>query len=134
MRTLQLANINYVAVLVAWILHTVLGLIWFSPRLFGKAWSGLTGKELKPAKQWIIPGFLGHLVMILILAILIQLTNSNTALGGLFVGLLTWIGFVVPLEIGELVWEKIPFKLFLLRLGNQLIGIAVSGIILGAWH
>jgi hypothetical protein len=53
---------------------------------------------------------------------------------GLFIGLLVWIGFIVPMEIGELVWEKIAFKLFLLRVGNQFLGISVSGFILGAWQ
>jgi hypothetical protein len=111
-----------------------MGLIWFRPKLFGKEWSKMTGKDLNPAPQWIIPGFLGHLVMILVLAILIQLTNANDGLSGLLIGLLAWIGFIVPMEIGELVWEKIPFRLFLIRIGNQLIGIAVSGLILGAWR
>ena len=52
----------------------------------------------------------------------------------MFIGLLAWIGFVVPMESGELVWEKIPFRLFLLRTGNQLVGMAASGFILGAWQ
>jgi hypothetical protein len=52
----------------------------------------------------------------------------------LLVGLLGWIGFVVPLETGELIWEKIPFKLFLIRIGNQFVGMGISGFILGAWQ
>jgi hypothetical protein len=72
--------------------------------------------------------------MILVLVVLIKLTHSTNGLSGLLIGLLSWIGFIVPMEIGELVWEKIPFKLFLLRVGNQFLGIAVSGFILGAWQ
>ena len=134
MNQFQFSAINYLAVLVAWIVHIVMGLIWFRPELFGKEWSKLTGKELKPAKEWLIPGVIGHLLMILVLVILIKLTNANTGLHGMFIGLLMWIGCVVPMESGELVWEKIPFRLFLLRTGNQLIGMAVSGFILGAWQ
>jgi hypothetical protein len=130
----RFSDINYLAVLVAWIVHIVMGLIWFRPELFGNEWSRLTGKELKPAKRWLIPGLIGHLLMIFVLVILIKLTNSNTGFSGMLIGMLTWIGFVVPMESGELVWEKIPFRLFLLRTGNQLLGIAVSGFILGAWQ
>jgi hypothetical protein len=72
--------------------------------------------------------------MILVLAVLIRLTNSNNGFGGMLIGLLTWIGFIVPMETGELVWEKIPFRLFLIRVGNQFISIAVSGFILGSWQ
>ena len=130
----QWSGINYLAVLVACIVHIVTGLIWFRPELFGNEWAKLTGKELTPAKKWLIPGLIGHLLMVFVLVILIKLTHATTGLGGLLIGLLAWIGFVVPMESGELVWEKIPFKLFLLRTGNQLIGIAVSGFILGAWQ
>jgi hypothetical protein len=130
----QITDINLLAVLAAWIIHIVMGLVWFRPELFGNEWTRLTGKELKPASQWIIPGFIGHLFMILVLVVLIKLTNSTSGVSGLFIGLLVWIGFIVPMEIGELVWEKIAFKLFLLRVGNQFLGISVSGFILGAWQ
>jgi Protein of unknown function (DUF1761) len=134
MHNIYLTDINFFAVLVAWIIHTTTGLIWFQPKLFGKEWSKLTGKELNPAKKWIIPGFAGHLVMIFVLVIIIKLANINNGPGGLFVGLLCWIGFIVPMEIGELVWEKIPFRLFLIRIGNQLVGTGISGLILGSWQ
>jgi hypothetical protein len=134
MINLQFSDINFIAVFVAWVVHIVMNLIWFRPELFGNEWSKLTGKELTPAKKWIIPGFIGHLLMILVLATLIKLTSSNNGFSGMLIGLLTWIGFIVPMETGELVWEKIPFRLFLIRTGNQLISITVSGFILGSWQ
>jgi len=134
MHTLHFTAINFYAVFVAWIVHTVSGLLWFQPKLFGNEWSKLTGKELKPAKNWLIPGLVGHLAMVFVLVIIIKIANIDNGLGGLLVGLLAWIGFVVPLEIGELIWEKIPFRLFLIRIGNQFIGMGISGFILGAWQ
>jgi len=134
MNTLHFTELNFYAVVTAWIFHTISGLIWFQPKLFGKEWSKLTGKELKPAKKWIIPGLVGHLAMVFVIVIIIKMANVGSGLGGLFVGLLGWIGFVVPLETGELIWEKIPFRLFLIRIGNQFIGMGISGFILGAWQ
>ncbi len=134
MNNLHFADINLYAVLVAWIFHTISGLIWFQRKLFGNAWSKLTGKDLTPSKKWIIAGLVGHLVMIMVMVILIKLAGIGTGPGGLLIGLLCWIGFVVPLETGELIWEKIPFRLFLLRIGNQFIGMGISGFILGAWQ
>jgi hypothetical protein len=134
MVTLHWSDFNLFAVFTAWIVHIVMGLVWFSPGLFGKAWSELTGKELKPAKQWVVPGLFGHLLMTFVVLILIKLTNAGDGFGGLLIGLLAWIGFIVPMETGELVWEKIPFKLFLIRIGNHFLGCAVSGFILGAWQ
>jgi hypothetical protein len=134
MNNFQWFEINLLAVLVAWVIHILLGLIWFQPKLFGNEWMKLTGKDLKPAINWLIPGAIGHLAMILVLVVLIKLTNVQDGLGGIIIGLLAWIGFIVPMEIGELVWEKNPVKLFLIRIGNQLLGISVSALILGAWQ
>lgn len=134
MNNFHFTDINLFAVLVAWIIHTASGLLWFQPKLFGNEWSRLTGKELQPDKKWLIPGLVGHLAMVFVLVIFIKMANIDNGLGGLLVGLLAWIGFVVPLETGELIWEKIPFRLFLIRIGNQFIGMGISGFILGAWQ
>jgi hypothetical protein len=134
MNDFQFTNINLLAIFTAWIIHIIMGLIWFRPEIFGNEWTRLTGKELKPASKWIIPGFIGHLLMILVLVVLIKLTHSTDGLSGSLIGLLAWIGFIVPMETGELVWEKIQFRLFLLRVGNQFIGMVVAGFILGAWQ
>jgi len=134
MNDFQFTSINLLAVFTAWIIHIVMGLIWFRPEIFGNEWTRLTGKELKPESKWIIPGFIGHLLMILVLVVLIKLTHSTDGLTGSLIGLLAWIGFIVPMETGELVWEKIQFRLFLLRIGNQFIGLVVAGFILGAWQ
>ena len=120
--------------MVAGIVHTVIGLIWFMPKLFGDLWVELTGKELKPASQWIAAGLIGHQVMALVLAVIINLANVTNLLGGMIVGVLVCIGFMATLEIGELIWEKIPFKLFLIRVGNQLVGLSFAGIILAVWR
>jgi len=115
-------------------MHIVLGLLWFQPKLFGNEWSKLTGKDLKPAPNWIVPGLIGHFAMIFVLVVLIKLTHTQNGLGGVFIGLMAWVGFIVPMEIGELIWEKNPLGLFLIRVGNQLVGITVSAFILGAWQ
>jgi len=132
--TTTLSDINPLAVLVAGIVHMLIGLLWFMPKLFGNAWMNLTAKEMKPAPQWIAAGILGHQVMALVLAVIVSLANVTDVMGGIAVGVLAWLGFMVTLEIGELIWERIPFKLFLIRVGNQLLGISLAGTILAVWR
>ncbi len=127
-------NINLLAVLVAGIAHMLTSLVWFLPGLFGNEWMKLTGKDLKPASQWMFAGLLGHLGIALVLAFLINIAGATTLMGGIAIGVLIWIGFIVTLEIGELIWEKIPFRLFLLRIGNQLVALSISGAILAVWR
>jgi len=126
--TTMLSNINLLAVLVAGIAHMLTGLIWYWPKFFGNIWAGLTRAELKPAPQWLAAGLIGHQVIALALAIIVTLANATTVLGGIAVGGLVWLGFVVTLEIGELIWEKIPFKLFLIRAGNHLVALSLLAV------
>jgi hypothetical protein len=130
----SLSTINLLAVLVAGLTHMVTGLVWYRPGLFGNAWAALTRAELKPAPQWLPAGVVGHLLIALVLAVVVQLAGATTALGGLAVGALMWLGFVVPLEIGELIWEKIPFRLFLIRIGNHLVALGLAGIVVAVWR
>ena len=61
-----------------------------------------------------VVGFIGDQVIALALAVIVNPANATTVVGGIAVAVLVWIGFEVTLEIGELIWEKIPFKLFLI--------------------
>jgi hypothetical protein len=129
-----LPELNIWAILVAMLVHTVLGLAWFQKGIFGSTWSKLTGASLNPATKWIPAGLIGHLIMAFVLAIIIRLANATTLLEGALIGAIVCIGFMATLEAGELIWEKIPFKLYLIRIGNQLIGMMVSGAILAVWR
>ena len=129
-----LSQINLLAVLVAGIAHMASGLIWFMPGFFGKQWMNLTQQELKPARQWIAAGVIGHQLIALALAVIVYLANATTVVEGVGVGLLVWVGFVVTLEAGELIWEKIPFRLFAIRIGNHLMALSVAGAILAIWR
>ena len=132
--TTDFSGINLWAVLVAGLVHTVMGLIRFMPKLFGNSWIQLTGQEMKPVRQWIPAGLIGHQVMAFVLALIINLANVRNMAGGIVVGVLVCLGFMATLEIGELIWEKIPFKLFLIRVGNQLVGLGSAGAILAVWR
>jgi Kef-type K+ transport system membrane component KefB len=129
-----LSDINFVAVLVAGFVHMATGLIWFSTSVFGRQWMELTKQEMKPAQRWIPAAVIGHLLIALVLAIVVHLANATTVLEGFAIGVLIWIGFVVTLEIGELVWEKIPFKLFMIRIGNHFVALGLAGAILADWR
>ncbi len=133
METIDLGSINYLAVVVAAVVHLLTGLVWYSGRLFGKTWMELTHATLVPAAKWLPLGAVGHLAIALVLAVLIRFAGGPSLVAGLAIGLLVWIGFIVTLEVGELVWEKIPFRLFLLRAGEHFVALSLAGAILGVW-
>ena len=108
----------------------LVGLVWFSKPLFGKIWMDMTERDLTLARGLIPVAIVGHLIITLVLALILDFTGITTALDGIAVGLLVWLGFVVRLEIGELVWERIPFRIFLLRVGNHGVALSAAAAIL----
>jgi len=126
-------NLNWFSILTAWVLHITVSLVWYQPILFGKLWVKLSGKEMKPAKQWIPVGIIAHLVAVVALAVIINLANATKALEGILLGVLVSLGFIGAILAGELVWEKIPFRLFLIRVGDQILTLSLAGIILALW-
>jgi uncharacterized protein DUF1761 len=133
MIAVDLSGINLLAVVVAGLAHMLVGLLWFSRGAFGKTWMSLTGRDMKPASKWIPLAVLGHVLIALVLSIIMVVAGATSLFDGFLVAVTVWLGFVVTLEIGELVWEKIPLKLFLIRIGDHLIALSVAGIILAAW-
>jgi hypothetical protein len=127
-------SINLWAVLVAGLVHTALGLLWYTPSLFGKQWVELTKQEMKPARKWIPAGIIGHQLIALVLGVVVYLANATTVLEGIAVGVLLWIGFIVTLEVGEVIWEKVPVKLIAIRIAYHFVAMGIAGALLAVWR
>lgn len=52
-----------------------------------------------------VAGVLGHMVNALAIAVIVNVFNATTLLQGIGVGFLVCIGFIVPVETGELVGD-----------------------------
>jgi hypothetical protein len=130
----SMLDLNLWAVLTAGLANMIACLILYLPKLFGNAWVKLTGKDLNPARPWIAAGISGHLVNALVIAVIVNIFNARTLLQGMGIGILVCLGFILPVETGELVWDKIPFRLFMMRVGIPLVAECISAIILVAWR
>lgn len=128
------AGLNWWAVLVAWIAHVAVSIVWFQPALFGKAWVRLTGKDLEPAVPWIPAGIVAHFACVLGLAVIVRLAGAVTLLDGIVIGSFVSVCFMGALLAGELVWEKIPFRLFLIRVGDQILTAGIAGAVFAVWR
>lgn len=131
--------VNWLAVLVAGIIHFAIGMLWYSPVMFAKTWMELAGvKEMKASAKDMVLSLLGSLVVAYVLA---QLVCSNVVcyagagsmLNGALLGIMVEIGFIATLLLGEMLYEKKSFKLFLLRNGYNLVALAVVGALLAVW-
>jgi len=135
----HLSHFNFVAILVAAVIQFFLGAIWYS-FLFVKPWMAAVGHTPKPGERpkgmvtSMIASFIGNLVLAFILAHVIYWSNANTLHRGLFIGFICWLGFVIAPLLSETMYEKRPYKLFLINSGYWLVSLLIAGGILALWR
>ncbi len=129
---------NFLAVIVAALVSFGLGALWYAV-LFGKAWRRLSGTaEVKQTALSLIVVLIGSLFMSFVLHHAIFFANQYLKAGGvgggLMVGFFNWIGFIAPVTIGIVTYQKKPFALWVLDNAYWLISLLVMGVILSVWQ
>ncbi len=135
-------KIKYPAVLVATLVHFMLGGLWYSPLLFGNKFIQLInwspeklqqvqneshGKELALA-------FVMSLILVYILAHFVQYTKATSAMGGIQTAFWLWLGFVVTTQLPTVLFEFRSLGLFAINVAYQLVGCSLAGAILAVWR
>ena len=122
----------------------VLGALWYGP-LFGKLWmtlSGMTEEKIAAAKakgmgKTYALAFLGCLLMAYVLAHSLIFASAYFKASGLSSGLTAgfwnWLGFIVPVTLGSVLWEDKPWKLWCLNNAYWLLSLLIMGAILSLW-
>ena len=132
-------DINYWAVLVGAVAFWILGAIWYSGPLFGKAWMRSIGKTEEQVKADFSPMNLiwafvyGWLASYGIARVMMWM-GGDTIADGVMVGLVASVCFSFATIGMHDVMEKRPGGLTLINALYSIVGFLVMGIIIGAWH
>jgi hypothetical protein len=142
----QISDINWIALLAAMGASIVLGFLWYAPfSPTGKAWM----KALKmpadfkpdPKKMMLSYGLmlLGSFFMFFVFmhtfiayhdAYLLDDKNYKlTIMDGVVGGVMTTLGFIVPVQFGNVTWENKPWSLFWVNTLYYLVALVLAGII-----
>ena len=131
-------DVNWLAVLAAALSAFLLGGLWYSPAMFGKAWqrgAGLTDEQLQKGGH---PGKIygGAFVLSLIAAATFAMflgprpeLRFATAAG--FAAGLCWVAASFGINY---LFERKSLPLFLVNGGYHTIQFTLYGLILGLWH
>jgi hypothetical protein len=128
--------VNWLAVLAAAISAFLLGGLWYSPALFGKAWqrgAGLTDEQLKGGNPGKIYGgaFVLSLIAAATFAMFLGKLPVGTATAYGFCAGLTWVAASFGINY---LFERRPFGLLLVNGGYHTLQFTLYGLILGLWH
>ena len=131
-------TVNWIAVLVAGISAFVLGGVWYSPALFGKAWmkeNNFSEANVKAGNKGKIFGWSVVLSLIMSVNLAMYLANTpglNLSMGLLF-GALAGVWIFCGIAIVALFEHKSARYIFI-NGGYCLISLALMGAVLGAWR
>ena len=127
-------DINMVAVLIATISAFVFGGFYYA--VLADSLAAVRGPE-GPADETPPWTFSVEVLRCLILAIVVAGLASragvDTAVGGLLLGLVLWVGFPMVLWLGALIHENTPWRLALIHSGDWLAKLLLVGLIVSAW-
>ena len=133
-------DVNFWAVLVVAIISTGLGMLWYGP-LFGKPWKqmmGFTDEAMQSmkmsAKRSMVLGFITALVTACILAFfVVQVAGMSTFAGGAIIAFWVWLGFFATTQMGDVLWNNKPWKLYLINTSYSFVNLLIAGGILAVW-
>jgi len=130
-------TVNWLAVLVAGISAFVLGGVWYSPALFGRAWmteNNMTVDDVKRGNKGKIFGwsFILSLVMAANLGMFISTPDMNLS-QGLMYGALTGVWIFCGIAIVGLFEHKSARYIFI-NGGYMIVALTLMGAIIGIWR
>ena len=140
----QLANVNYLAALVAAVAAWILGAVWYGT--FSKAWGAAQRKTMEAIKQEqaakvgqlsaVLPFllvFIGNLIIAVVLYGIMTHVGPFTIRAGLISGALCWFGFIATTVTVNYAFQGRKPMLTVIDTGYWLAVLLLTGAILGAF-
>ena len=135
-------DINWVALIIATIVNMVVGFVWYSPALFAKEWSKLTGRKMDEmgdgTKGYVITTVGAFVQAFILLHFVAYVANFYPTYSDMAVGLMTaawaWLGFVAIPQAVNTIFEGRRKKLWAINAGYFLVVLLINGVILASWR
>ncbi len=139
----MLANINWIAVLLATLVSFISGFIWFGPKTFYPVWWKAMGKSDKeePGSHQnmtivfgtiVVALFVQALFLSIVLSWFAASNGSINAGSGALAGLIVGVGIVAATPLSHRLMGGHGFKVWLIEVGNDVLNFVLMGLVIGA--
>lgn len=134
----HILQINWLAVLLAFISSMVIGFVWYMPAVLGRRWMQAIGKTEEDLKNidggagiW-IPMMTAAALTSILLAILISALELNTFLGGGVFALILALVFRAGGHVIHNGFAGRPSEVTVIDAGHDILAMTIAGAIIGA--
>ena len=138
-----LAELNWLAIAVAFIVSFAAGAIWFGPKTFFPIWwkaMGRTEEEAAGGSNMavvFISTAVANFIQVVALASVIYFVRLSdpefTWWNGLLTGLLVGIGFAAMSSLSHRLFAGHGFKVWIIEVGSDVLNLTLAGLVLGLW-
>ena len=140
--SLDLAGLNWLAVLVGAVVYFVIGALWFAPQVFGKPWMAAIGwDESRPRPEMNPVSYAGPALFYLVSAIatglLAKATGTDNLTEGITLGLVVGLGYALVATATDAVFDPNkpkPWTWFAISGAYHVVSLVLVGAIIGAWQ
>lgn len=133
---LSFTDLAPLPVVVAVVIAMFLGTVWYGP-LFGKPWlalTKLTEKQIQDAmKKSIAIGSLNTAIYVIAVALMTNAFEQASYLNTLLPAFLLWLGLSATTEAAGSIWDKRPWKLFLIHIGYTFCVLLITSALVFFW-
>ena len=131
-------DVNIVPVLIAAVINMAVGVLWYSPFLFGKIWLSAIGKTkddfgVGSAGMIYAVNTIAAVVVSYFLFILVKYSGASSLTQGAQMGFWVWLGFVATTVLPAYMYEMRPKRLYLIYISFQLIAFIIMGAVFSLW-
>jgi hypothetical protein len=122
------------AVVAATVVFLVGGVYWavFTPAYLRHL--GRPAEEARPTPVQFGVAFVTRVLLAYVLAVFVGWAGARGVGAGAEIGFLAWLGFVIPLAVGQAAFERKPWQVLAIGLPESLIGFVLMGAIVGVWR
>lgn len=138
-----LAELNWLAIVVAFVVFFAAGAVWFGPKTFFPIWwkaMGRTEAEAAGGSNMavvFISTAVANFIQVVALASVIYFVRLSdpefTWWNGLLTGLLVGIGFAAMSSLSHRLFAGHGFKVWIIEVGSDVLNLTLAGLVLGLW-
>jgi hypothetical protein len=127
-------------ILLSSVVAMIVGMLWYSPLLFGKVWARLKGlhfeskKEVQAYQRSMLLAYLGAFIATLVISwtlwAILGLMGIPEISGALLLATILWAGLILPSTFTAALFDKKKLALWAIDIGCAYVSILATAIVL----
>lgn len=127
---------NVLPIIAAVIADMAVGMLWYSPFLFGTYWqkeTGMKDMDMKQGQKAMAFALLPSLGMALVLNVMLEALKVTTVDGAIETAFVLWLGFIATTNAAKVIYERGKFSIYALQVSYNLVALMLMAIIITLW-